>query len=106
MVTSEESERLALSTDKGHILLALRGIGDEEHADTRGITPPVLLQATSAPEAPKAPKRIATGTRARPRRDPPRQEIPAAAARDRQVVEILRGDLYEKRAFDTQEKRP
>jgi pilus assembly protein CpaB len=104
MVTSEESERLALSTDKGHILLALRGLGDEEYAETRGITPPVLLQ-TSAPE-PTAPAKIATGARARPRRDPPRQEIPAAAARDRQVVEILRGDLYEKRAFDAQEKRP
>lgn len=105
MVTSEESERLALSTDKGHILLALRGIGDEEHADTRGITPPVLLQNTSVPEPAKADARIAAAKR-RPKPVPARQEIPAAAARERQVVEILRGDLYEKRAFDAQEKRP
>jgi pilus assembly protein CpaB len=102
MVTSEESERLALSTDKGHILLALRGLGDEVFADTRGITPPVLL-LTSAPEAPK-PAPVATGpVRARARREVARNEPPP---QEKQTIEILRGDLFEKRSFDAQEKRP
>jgi pilus assembly protein CpaB len=103
MVTSEESERLALATDKGHILLALRGIGDEELAGTRGITPPVLLQ-TSPPEAVKPATPVAT------RRQSAKRELartaPLPVAPDRQVVEILRGDLYEKRSFDAKEKRP
>lgn len=109
MVTSDESERLALSTDKGHILLSLRGMGDEEYADTRGITPPALLQPSSAPapEPVRPESRVAAAKRPRPQRAaPPRPEVPAAAARDRQVVEILRGDLFEKRAFGAEEKQP
>jgi pilus assembly protein CpaB len=112
VVTSEESERLALSTDRGHILLALRGIGDEEVAETRGITPP-LMMLTSAPppEPPKETTPIASNrSRARTRAQVPvRHETPAAVAPpERQVVEVIRGDMFEKRAFDAdrQEKRP
>ncbi len=104
MVTSEESERLALSTDKGHILLALRGIGDEELADTRGVTPPVLL-LTSTPEPAKAEPIAAAPARARVRREVVRNPPPAPVA-NKQEVEILRGDLFEKRSFDKQEKHP
>jgi pilus assembly protein CpaB len=104
MVTSEESERLALSTDKGHILLALRGLGDEEYADTRGITPPVLL-LTSTPETPKPPA-VAAGP-SRPRaRSLARTVTTEPEPREKQTVEILRGDLFEKRSFDKQERRP
>jgi pilus assembly protein CpaB len=103
MVTSEESERLALSTDKGHILLALRGLGDEVFADTRGITPPVLL-LTSAPEPPKPPAVAAGQGRARVRREVARNDEPPP--KEKQTIEILRGDLFEKRSFEAQEKRP
>jgi pilus assembly protein CpaB len=104
MVTSEESERLALSTDKGHILLALRGLGDEVFADTRGITPPVLL-LTSAPETkPESP--VAAGPSRARRRELARNVTPAPEPKEKQTIEILRGDLFEKRSFDAQEKRP
>ncbi len=104
MVTSEESERLALSTDKGHILLALRGLGDEVFADTRGVTPPLLL-LTSTPEPPK-PQVVATAPpRARARREIARND-PPPPQKEKQTVEILRGDLFEKRSFEAQEKRP
>jgi pilus assembly protein CpaB len=105
MVTSEESERLALSTDKGHILLALRGLGDEQFADTRGITPPVLL-LTSAPETKPESPVAAAPSRAR-RRELARAVTPAPEPpKEKQTIEILRGDLFEKRSFDAQEKRP
>jgi pilus assembly protein CpaB len=104
MVTSEESERLALSTDKGHILLALRGLGDEEFADTRGITPPVLL-LTSAPETKPETPVAAAPSRSR-RRELARNVTPAPEPKEKQTIEILRGDLFEKRSFDAQEKRP
>jgi pilus assembly protein CpaB len=105
MVTSEESERLALSADKGKILLALRGLGDEELAETRGITPPVLM-LTAPPEPPK-PAVAAAKPAARPRPAvTARQQVVPEAPTQRQVVEILRGDLFEKRSFEAQEKRP
>jgi pilus assembly protein CpaB len=104
MVTSEESERLALSTDKGHILLALRGLGDEEFADTRGVTPPVLL-LTSVPESTEKPV-VAGPSRVRVRREIARNVAPPAETKEKQTIEILRGDLFEKRSFEAQEKRP
>jgi pilus assembly protein CpaB len=108
MVTSEEAERLALAADRGHVLLALRGLGDADHAETRGISPPTLM-LTAAPEPPP-PASVpiaAPAPRPRPRREAARPEPPAApAAAEKQVIEVIRGDLYEKRAFDTREKRP
>jgi pilus assembly protein CpaB len=104
MVTSEESERLALSAEKGKILLALRGLGDEELAETRGITPPVLM-LTAAPEPPK-PEVAAAKSRPRPRREvTARQHAAPEEPKPNQVVEILRGDLFEKRSFEAQERR-
>jgi pilus assembly protein CpaB len=105
MVTSEESERLALSTDKGRILLALRGLGDEAFAETRGITPPVLM-LTSAPEPATPDKPLATAPSRRARRELARSVTPAPEAKEKQTIEILRGDLFEKRSFDAQERRP
>jgi pilus assembly protein CpaB len=105
MVTSEEAERLALSADRGRILLALRGVADEVFADTRGITPPALL-LTSAPEPPKPEVVAAPPVRARARREVARNDPPPAAPKEKQTIEILRGDLFEKRSFEAQEKRP
>lgn len=104
MVTSEEAERLALSVDKGHILLALRGLGDEEAPETRGVTPPQLM-LTPAPE-PKPPPEMADRKPARPRREVvARQEPPVAPAREKQVIEVIRGDLFEKRSFESKERQ-
>jgi pilus assembly protein CpaB len=99
-VSPEESEALALAATRGKLLLALRSASDTGVAATRGIAPTALLAATEAPAAP-APARAP----ARPRT---RTAVAAAPASQRpsQVVEILRGDLFEKRDFDRAEKRP
>ena len=106
MVTSDESERLALATDKGHILLALRGIGDDGYADTRGVTPPGLLQAAAPEPAKSEPPPVAQAPRPkRPRHEVARKEAAPPPPAEKQVVEILRGDLYEKRAFDAKQPK-
>jgi pilus assembly protein CpaB len=94
MVSPEESESLALGANKGKLLLALRGIGDAEVAETEGITAPVLLAAAAAPPAPSSPPKAAGSLR--PRKPAPRPPEPPP---QKQTVEILRGDLFEKRDF-------
>ncbi|ACL66341.1 Flp pilus assembly protein CpaB [Anaeromyxobacter dehalogenans 2CP-1] len=99
MVTGDESERLALSASKGQLLLSLRALGDEELVDTKGITPPVLF--ASAAQEP----RVAASEPAKPRTRVAARPAPAEPAKEKQVVEILRGDLYEKRNFEAKESR-
>jgi pilus assembly protein CpaB len=97
MVTPEESERLALGASKGKLLLTLRGLGDDDEEATRGVVPTVLLAAAEPPRGPA----VIEVPRARPtaRRAPPKPP-----AREGQIVEILRGDLYEQRDFARKEK--
>jgi pilus assembly protein CpaB len=106
-VSPEESEALALAAVRGKLLLALRGASDTGLAVTRGVVPTALL-ATSV-EPPPAPAPIVT----RPaRRVPAVHAVPAVQAaaapapKESQVIEILRGDLFEKRDFARTEKRP
>lgn len=94
-VTPEESEVLALAASRGKLLLALRSASDTGVTVTRGIVPPALLAATAEP-ATAAPRPVRVAAKAKA----------AAPARQGQIVEILRGDLYEKRDFDHAEKRP
>jgi pilus assembly protein CpaB len=91
MVNAEQSERLALAAAQGKILLTLRGGGDVETVATRGITPTVLL-AGSEPASPAVRKHVARAARAEP-----------AEAPKGEVVEILRGDLFERRDFAKRE---
>jgi pilus assembly protein CpaB len=101
-VSPEESEALALAASRGKLLLALRSASDVELAETRGIVPTALLAAGSEPSQAAPPAQPARA-RARPsRREPIAQAAPPP--RERQVVEILRGDLFEKRDFDRSEK--
>jgi pilus assembly protein CpaB len=94
MVDAEQSERLALAAAQGKILLTLRGGGDVELVATKGITPTVLLSGSEpGTPAPPARKRVA---RAPSRAEP--GEAPKA-----EVVEILRGDLFERRDFAKRE---
>ena len=109
MVDSEESERLALAATKGQILLALRSrldLGGRRHATgspRRCCSPapprPRRAVAASKPPAPRAPQ-AAPAPAPRRRRDRPR-----ARAEQKQVVEILRGDLFEKRDFQKEASR-
>jgi pilus assembly protein CpaB len=88
MVDAEESERLALAAAQGKILLTLRSGADIEVVATRGVTPASLL-ATSADLKPATPGPV----RGRVVR---REKAPEKGG---EVVEILRGDMFEKRDF-------
>ncbi len=102
-VTGDESERLALSASKGQLLLTLRALGDEELVETRGVIPPVLYAGASSPEPQHAaPAPVASKPRTR---GPKAVAAPKPPEKEKQVVEILRGDLYEKRNFDAKESR-
>jgi pilus assembly protein CpaB len=95
MVTPEESEVLALGATKGKLLLALRAAGDDEVAATPGIVPSALLASAVRP-----PPRPAEVPRAAPTKRPQVAKAPGPAPAEKRVVEILRGDLFEKRDFE------
>lgn len=88
MVDSVQAERLALAASRGQLLLALRSRLDGAVVNTAGVEPTELVGGRPAPAAPAAP-----GAPERTRRAPPPRE------RKGEVVEILRGDLFEKRDF-------
>jgi pilus assembly protein CpaB len=101
-VSPEESEVLALASTRGKLLLALRGAADEEVAATHGIAPLALLAAAPEPQRAALPAPPQKRKQEARRREP----IVQAPPKERQVVEILRGDLFEKRDFEKAEKGP
>ncbi|HZZ83151.1 MAG TPA: Flp pilus assembly protein CpaB [Anaeromyxobacteraceae bacterium] len=115
MVDSEEAERLALGASKGQLLLALRGSVDSELVETTGVAPPGLLGSAAswaapapapAPNRSEPPPRRSRGERVRLAKKaaaPPPQEV--QPPKPEHVVEILRGDLFERRDFDKGTKR-
>jgi pilus assembly protein CpaB len=109
MVNSEESEKLALSATKGQILLSLRSPADDASPQTKGITPPVLLAGGREPERPSPPPAAPPSKPApAPRRhvrSGPALEVKPAVAVEKQSVEILRGDVFERRDFDKEAHR-
>ena len=92
MVDAEESERLALAATQGKILLTLRSGADTEVVATRGVTPSSLLaMSVDAKPAQTAPVR---GRVAR------REKVEEkGTGKGGDSVEILRGDLFERRDF-------
>lgn len=101
MVNGDDSERLALAASKGQILLTLRALGDEELVETRGVIPPVLFASAATPEPPVHAAAAPAPARQRARGHPKPAATPAPQ-KEKQVVEILRGDLFEKRNFEAQ----
>jgi pilus assembly protein CpaB len=94
MVDAPQSERLALAATQGKLLLTLRGAADTDEVATRGVNANTLLVR----ELPVAPPAAAPAPRTRvvkvivppePRPEPRRE-----------VVEIMRGDVFERRTFD------
>ncbi|MFC1610202.1 Flp pilus assembly protein CpaB [Myxococcota bacterium] len=85
MVTAEEAERLALAAARGKVLLALRSSLSSEMATTEGVVPSTLLAG-------------------RPRPRPARRSGPSSGPKTEEktdeVIEILRGDRFEKRRFE------
>lgn len=87
MVTPHDSERLALASSKGKLLLTLRGDGDQTVEVTPGARPAELLAHSG--DARRAPGRAARAASA--------GRAPHAPGKD--TVEIIRGNLFEKRNF-------
>ena len=90
MVDPEQSEHLALAASQGDLLLALRSALFTDIVETAGTTPPQLLTGP-IPSRPVAARR----TVSRP--------APVVKEVQSEVVEILRGDLFEKRRFEEEE---
>jgi pilus assembly protein CpaB len=103
LVTPEGSEKLALASTQGKLLLTLRSWTDEQAVETAGVHPTALLQGVeAAPQKPPAEERPAPKKAVRIARAPS-EPAPAPAAKD--VVEILRGDRFEERKFDAKERQ-
>ncbi|HET9681241.1 MAG TPA: hypothetical protein VFP19_04310 [Candidatus Limnocylindrales bacterium] len=104
MVDAEQSERLAIAASQGKILLTLRSLTDTEVVVTKGVTTTTLLagvsEAHASPPAkdaaPKPARRHAPKVAAAPPPPPPKAS---------EVVEIMRGDVFERRDFQKDAKR-
>jgi pilus assembly protein CpaB len=109
LVTTEQSEKLALAASQGKLLLTLRSGTDQNEIPTSGMVPGVLLAGAPAhaPEPPKptaeAPPPVRVWHRVE-RPTPTAAVPPPAPAERREVVEILRGDRFEQRKFDGKEQ--
>jgi pilus assembly protein CpaB len=106
MVDGEQAERLALAATRGQLLLALRGTHDDEMVATHGVVPRALV---GAPAPAPTPERVAAAERKPSKRhaatkQPAVQATAAAAPPRRNAVEILRGDMFEKREFEKESK--
>jgi pilus assembly protein CpaB len=101
-VTADESERLALGSLHGRILLTIRPRVDQQIEATAGVTPFMLLSPDRGMvhEAPKEKiKEVVVVRRIETRR--PVKETPAAPAS--QTVEIIRGNRIEERKLRSYE---
>jgi pilus assembly protein CpaB len=110
LVTTEDSEKLALAASQGKLLLTLRSKTDQNEIPTRGVAPTALLATAKAPAPPEAPKakaeepvkvwhRVERPTHATQAPQP----VPVATEQQHEVVEILRGDRFEQRKFEGKE---
>ena len=97
MVDAAQSEWLALAAAQGKILLTLRSATDTDVVATKGITPSGLL-ARGEGAAPTPPPPVRRVIRAQ-RPAPPPPSVAVVEKPKGDVVEILRGDVYEKRNF-------
>jgi pilus assembly protein CpaB len=105
MVDSEQSEKLALAAAKGQLLLALRSRVDVADVVTAGVIPPDLLSGADGARA--VVSNVSTGTTTTVRRPAVRRVAapqPQSVA-ERQTVEVIRGDLFEKRDFNKESRQ-
>lgn len=102
LVTPEGSEKLALAANQGKLLLSLRSRADVSEASTTGVVPTALLGARAEPAR-------AVTTSERSPASPPRKRVTnvvlatpsrPAPSPQKETVEILRGDRFEKRRFE------
>jgi pilus assembly protein CpaB len=111
LVNPEESEKLALSTVEGRLMLTLRSWTDNQAVITGGMNASTLMTDSStkpreavvvaAPPPRRAPLRVAAAAP-----PPPPAAAPATPPGGRKdVVEILRGDRFEQRNFEAKDKQ-
>jgi pilus assembly protein CpaB len=110
LVTPEESEKLALASTHGKLLLTLRSWSDDSSVETPGAVATSLLVGADPLERVASERHEATtaGRKGRKEKEnPPPATAPPVAASPPQkdVVEILRGDRFEERKFDVKEKQ-
>jgi pilus assembly protein CpaB len=110
LVNPEESEKLALSATEGRLMLTLRSWTDNQAVITQGTSASTLIAGDStkprdvvvvAPPPRRSPVRVAQAA-------PPPPPVAAAASPQQSsgnVVEILRGDRFEQRKFDSKDKQ-
>jgi pilus assembly protein CpaB len=96
MVDASQSERLALAAAQGKILLTLRSAADTDVVATDGVTAAALI---SKPDTEPRPQPAVASRRARAAAAVA-QAAPAPEKPRDEVVEILRGDVFEKRKFE------
>jgi pilus assembly protein CpaB len=113
MVDSEQTERLALAASKGQLLLALRGNVDSDVVVTQGVGPLALVggppQHKPEPPPPEPVHEKEKVRRVVAVRPPTQAPVPVTSPspppqRESKMVEILRGDLFEKRDFQNQKE--
>jgi pilus assembly protein CpaB len=91
LVNPAQSERLALAAVQGKILLTLRSDADTDVVATGGVTAVGLLNGKEPEPAPSRPA---------PHRAPVVARAVAPEKPPGEVIEILRGDVFEKRKFE------
>jgi len=103
LVSPTDSERLALASQEGRILLTLRSWTDAQPTNTQGAMDDALIEPPAGGQTPDTgaqPKRPVAARRGRGGRQVAAAPVgaqPEAPKKD--VVEILRGDRFEQRNF-------
>jgi pilus assembly protein CpaB len=92
MVDASQSERLALAAVQGKILLTLRSSADTDVVATEGITAAAMMSRHEAEPKPAPVRRAARVAKVAP-------AVVAPEKPPGEVIEILRGDVFEKRKF-------
>lgn len=82
-VSPEESEKLSLATQEGHVVLALRATGDDAEAKTMGSNKRDLLAVGAAPI-----RRVAPAAMARAPVPPTKYQVEVFQGSNRKVVEF------------------
>jgi pilus assembly protein CpaB len=100
LVSTEESEMLALASAQGRLLLTLRPWTDKNQVATNGIVPTQLLGGSSRIRAADPAPRSEHSSHAPPPVRTAMVPPPPQAAAQQDVIEILRGDRFEQRKFE------
>jgi pilus assembly protein CpaB len=90
LVNAEQSEKLALASTQGKILLTLRSRVDAAEVNTPGVSPPELFGLVKAPPPPAA----SSMHHVRPAPKEQKQDT-------KEVVEVMRGDHLEERKVNS-----